>query len=98
MEKMQRKVNIIMKKEYLVVYEDVEFSKDARRTTKIGDTIKEFIKDYDLVPVNEIDFEKYNSDNPYDTGGMGAVFYDIDLYEKEVGDEEYCGRIMIFDL
>jgi hypothetical protein len=62
-------------------------------TNKIGDTIQEIIKDFDLVGEYDIDFEKYNSKDPYDMGTFGKGFYDISFNDEE---EEYAGRIMIF--
>jgi hypothetical protein len=41
----------------------------------------------------DIDFEKYNSKDPYDMGTFGKGFYDISFNDEE---EEYAGRIMIF--
>jgi hypothetical protein len=78
---------------YLVVYEDLWHNKESYLTTKIGNTIKQVIKDFDLVPEYEIDFEKYNSVDPYDMGTFGKGFYDISFNDDE---EEYAGRIMIF--
>jgi hypothetical protein len=48
-----------------------------------------------LKPENEIDFDKYNSSNPYNLGVFENVFYDIPLIDE---DREYAGRIMIFEL
>lgn len=78
---------------YLVVYEDLWHNKESYLTSKIGNTIKKIIKDFDLVPEYEIDFEKYNSMDPYDMGTFGKGFYDISFNDAE---EEYAGRIMIF--
>ena len=84
-----------MKIKYLVVYEDLWHNKESYLTNKIGDTIKEIIKDFELIPENEIDFEKYNSKDPYDVGIIGKGFYDLSFNDEE---EEYAGRIMIFEI
>ncbi len=81
--------------EFLVVYEDLWSNKDSVRTKKIGDAIKNYVETYELVPENEIDYDKYNSKNPFDIGTMGLGFYDITFNEL---DGEYAGRIMIFTL
>lgn len=84
-----------MKIKYLVVYEDLWHNKESYLTNKIGDTIKEIIKDFELIPENEIDFEKYNSKDPYDVGLLVKGFYDLIFNDEE---EEYAGRIMIFEI
>lgn len=92
-----KKVN--NKQEFLVVYEDLWNNKESIRTTRIGDAIKEFMDAYDLISEDEIDFEKYNSDDPYHIGTTGPGFYDLEFYERD-GEElgDYGGRIMIFTL
>jgi hypothetical protein len=82
--------------EFLVVYEDIWRNKEATRTTKIGDAIKEFVENYSLIfEGGEIDYDKYNSDNPYDVGTTGLGFYDLFFTDTEGED---AGRIMIFEL
>lgn len=86
-----------MKQEFLVVYEDLWHNKDSFRTSKIGDTIKQIVKDNELFRDGdeEVDYAKYNSKDPYDLGTFGKGFYDIEFNDK---DGEYAGRIMIFTL
>ena len=83
-----------MKKQYLVVFEDLWNSKESYQTENLGDTIKMILDGSGLTTENEIDFDKYNSNKPYQVGVFGNVFYDINLVEEE----EYAGRIMIFEL
>lgn len=83
---------------YLVVYEDVWNNKEIFKTNKIGDTIKQIVEDYELIyehGEDVIDYERYNSDNPYDVGIFGQGFYDLSFIDTEGED---AGRIMIFDL
>lgn len=81
---------------FLVVYEDLWSNKYSFQTDKLGDTIEEIIKDFDLqLDLNDIDIEKYNSEEPYDIGTFGKGFYDIHF---ETSDGECDGRIMIFEL
>ena len=35
------------------------------RTDQIGDAIKLLVDSYELTPENEIDYDKYNSEDPY---------------------------------
>jgi hypothetical protein len=84
-----------MKNKYLVVFEDLWHSKEAYQTSQIGDTILMILNGSGLKPENEIDFDKYNSSNPYNLGVFENVFYDIPLIDE---DREYAGRIMIFEL
>jgi hypothetical protein len=86
-----------MAKKYLVVWEDIWHNKDSYFTDKIGDTIKKIVDDYELVYEHDcdVDYEKYNSDNPYDVGTMSLGFYDLGFNDTE---GEYAGRVMIFDL
>jgi hypothetical protein len=97
------------KQKFVVVWESEYNVKEPYTTTKIGDTIKEILKDNGLVSEFSIDYEKFNSDYPYQMGAFGEVFYDIDLFyaiegkeygeDYELTDEEYdnpAGRIMIF--
>lgn len=87
-----------MEQKYLVVYEDVWNNKESFKTNKIGDTIKQIVEDYELVyehGEDVIDYERYNSDNPYDVGIFGEGFYDLSFIDTEGED---AGRIMIFDL
>ena len=86
------------KQEFLVVYEDIWNNKESIRTEQVGDAIKSLVDSYELIPENEIDYDKYNSENPYDVGTFGLGFYDISLIERYEEDEEYAGRIMIFEL
>jgi hypothetical protein len=83
--------------EFLVVIEDIWHNKDSARVSlgEIGKQIKKFCRDYELKPEYEIDYDRYNSDEPYDVGSFGLGFYDIQLVSD---DEEYGGRIMIFFL
>lgn len=83
------------KQEFLVVYEDIWNNKESIRTEQIGDAIKTLVDGYELTPEYEINYDKYNSEEPYDVGTTGLGFYDISLIEE---DEEYAGRIMIFEL
>ena len=84
-----------MYKQFLVVFEDVWNNKEYEQTTRIGDTIKRFVEANDLKREEEVDYARYNSDNPYDIGTMGYGFYDIVFQDDE---EEYAGRIMIFGI
>lgn len=81
--------------EFLVVYEDLWRNKESVRTTKIGDAIKQFVESHNLISEEEIDYERYNSDDPYDVGTFGLGFYDIDFSDDI---DENAGRIMIFTL
>jgi predicted transport protein len=86
--------------EFLVVIEDTWYNKDSVRVPlgQIGTQIQKFCLDYDVKPENDdFDYEKYNSDDPYDVGTFGFGFYDISLVDKNDLDE-YGGRIMIFQL
>jgi hypothetical protein len=82
---------------FLVVFESEYNNKESFKTDKIGDTIKKIVEDYELTPDYdaEIDYDKYNSDDPYDVGTFGKGFYDISF---STPDGDYAGRIMIFDL
>jgi hypothetical protein len=91
----ERSPNKTKKEEFLVVYEDMWNNKENIRTEKIGDAIKHFQETYSISPENEIDYDKYNSDNPYDTGTTGIGFYDIEVVDEE---GEFAGKIMIFAL
>ena len=84
-----------MKSKYLVVFEDLWHSKEAYQTSRIGDTIKMILDGSGFKSENEIDFDRYNSNNPHNLGTFEKVFYDIPLVDE---DEEYAGRIMIFEL
>lgn len=87
-----------MEQKYLVVYEDLWRNKESFKTNKIGDTIKYIVETYELVyehGEDVIDYERYNSDNPYDLGVFGQGFYDLNFNDTEGED---AGRIMIFDL
>ena len=83
---------------YLVVFEDIWNVKEHYQTNYIGNTIQEILDEKGLYA--EFDKEKYNSNEPYQAGTFGNCFYDIDVYEAdwECIDDEYAGRIMIFDL
>lgn len=60
--------------------------------------IKKLYPTYELIyPDGEIDFDKYNSDNPYDILTFGRGFYDISFVESD-DEDEYAGCIMIFEL
>lgn len=87
---------------FLVVYEDIWHNKESIVTYRIGDAIKEFMESYDVVPFAELDFDKYNSDDPYEVGTFGPGFYDIEFFQAhsdgELEEQEYEGRIMIFDI
>jgi len=86
-----------MKQEFLVVYEDLWHNKESYRTKKIGDTIKNIVKENELFRDGdeEVDYDKYNTEDPFDLGTFGKGFYDIEFIDKE---GEYAGRIMIFTL
>jgi hypothetical protein len=86
-----------MKKQYLVVFEDVWNNKESYQTSKIGDTIKMIVEANDLFYEGDIDYDKYNSDKPHQMGTMGLGFYDLSFTEKDDTDN-YAGRIMIFEL
>ena len=80
---------------YLVVFEDIWNVKEHYQTNYIGDTIEKILDENELFL--EFDKEKYNSNEPHQAGTFGPCFYDIDVFEKD-DEEEYAGRIMIFDL
>lgn len=86
--------------EYLVVYEDEWNNKESYRTKKIGNTIEQIIKEFDIIV--DYDKEKLNSKEPYTAGTFGPGFYDLDCTRNPDGDgllePEYAGRIMIFAL
>jgi hypothetical protein len=86
-------------KKFLVVYEDLWGNKESYFTDKIGTTIKEIMKDFELaLPEDmELDYEHYNSKDPYQAGVFGVGFYDIEFMDKD-DIEQYAGKIMIFDL
>lgn len=86
-----------MKKQYLVVFEDVWNNKESYQTNKIGDTIKMIVNSNDLFCDSDIDYDKYNSHKPHQMGTAGLGFYDISFQEKDDHDN-YAGRIMIFEL
>jgi hypothetical protein len=83
-----------MEKQYLVVFEDLWKIKESYQTKHIGDTVKMILDGSGLTTENEVDFDKYNSEKPYQSGTFDNVFYDIRLLDEE----EYAGRIMIFEL
>jgi hypothetical protein len=83
--------------EFLVVFEDVWSNKESYRTKKIGDTIKMIMEANNLICEDELNYEKYNSDNPYQVGTFGYVFYDI-IFQENDDNKDYAGRIMIFEL
>lgn len=81
---------------FVVVYEDLWHNKYHTITTKIGTAIKEIIKDNDLVHDYDEEFlNKLDSDNPYQAGTFGQGFYDLEFMDE---DDEYAGRVMIFDI
>jgi hypothetical protein len=86
--------------EFLVVYEDEWNNKESYRTKKIGTTIEQICKEFQIIA--EYDKEKLDSEDPYQAGTFGPGFYDIDCSKTPDGDglldEEYAGRIMIFAL
>jgi len=84
-------------KQFLVVFEDVWQNKESYQTTRLGDTIKMILEQNDLYYPDDIDYDKYNSESPYQVGTFGLGFYDLILQENEDNDE-YAGRIMIFEL
>lgn len=84
-------------KQFLVVFEDVWQNKESYQTTRLGDTIKMILEQNELYYADDIDYDKYNSDSPYQVGTFGLGFYDLILQENEDNDE-YAGRIMIFEL
>ena len=96
--KIEQALKQAQKQEFLVVYEDIWSNKESIRTDQIGDAIKSLVDSYELTPENEIDYDKYNSEDPYDVGTTGLGFFDISLIERYGEDEEYAGRIMIFGL
>jgi len=87
------------KHKYLVVWEDLWHNKESYLTNKIGDTIKQIEKDFEVIwenePDDQINYKKYNSADPYDVGTFGKGFYDLNFNDQE---GEFAGRIMIFDL
>lgn len=82
--------------QFLIVIEDAYLNKDSVVVNlgEIGKQIKKFCKDFEYKTEEQIDYEKYNSDDPYDIGTFGLGFYDIGIINKDL---EY-GRIMIFCL
>jgi hypothetical protein len=97
------------KHKFVVVWESEYNVKEPYTTTKIGDTIKEILKDNGLVSEFPLDYYKLNSDVPTDMGTFGEVFYDIYVFyatEGKIYGEDYelteeeqdntAGRIMIF--
>ncbi len=76
---------------FLVVYEDLWHNKESAMAEigTLGTVIKEFVGDKTC----EADYDKYNSDNPYDIGTFGPGFFDIDIYDGEEWE-----RIMIFEI
>lgn len=86
-----------MRKKFLVVFEDEFNNKHSYFSDKIGDTIIIIMSDFDVAPQDEIDFDKLNSNDPYDMGMFSLGFYD--RYFSPVGEPDtHAGRIMIFDL
>jgi hypothetical protein len=88
--------NNIMK-QFLVVFEDVWNNKESYQTTRIGDTIKMIVESKKIHYADDIDYDKYNSDNPYQLGTFGEGFYDL-IFQEDEDNDEYAGRIMIFEL
>ena len=84
-------------KNYLVVFEDVWNNKESYQTTRIGDTIKMIVEANNLHYPDDIDYDKYNSGNPYQQGVFEKVFYDL-IFQEDENNDEYAGRIMIFEL
>jgi hypothetical protein len=86
---------------FLVVFEDIWHNKESAVVDQggIGTYIKDFAKVNNFYFINdsEPDWDKLNSTNPYDVGGFGVGFYDIDVYEDQANDE-YAGRFMIFEV
>lgn len=89
---------MISMSKFLVVYEDLWGNKESHKTNRIGDTIAEILDNYDLNLGEdvELDYEKLNSDDPYDVGSFGLGFYDISVFNNIDEDGEGNGRIMIF--
>lgn len=86
-----------MFKKFLVVFEDEYNNKYSYLTNQIGDTIKIVMSDFDITPVDDINFDKLNSDDPYDIGTFSVGFYD--KYFTPVGEPDtHAGRVMVFDL
>lgn len=100
-----------MKKVFLVVWETEYNNKESFTTTKIGTTIKKILEETDIVAEYPLNYEKLDSDNPYDVGSFSVGFYDIYVFYKQEGKEygeDYeltdddhenpAGRIMIFEV
>jgi hypothetical protein len=100
-----------MKKVFLVVWETEYNNKESYTTTKIGTTIKTILADNGIFIENSLNYERLDSDNPYDVGAFSVGFYDIYVYYKQEGkdygedneltDEDHdnpAGRIMIFEV
>ena len=79
--------------DYLVVYEDELNNKESIKTNKIGDAIKEIVRNYNISC--DCDIDKLNSENHMTMLTFGYGFYDIECFDK-FSEEEYRGRIMIF--
>lgn len=98
------------KKLFLVAWETEYNNKESYTTTKIGTTIKKILQDNDLVAEYPLNFEKLDSEDPYDVGSFSKGFYDIYVYYKEgkefeedyeLTDDDHenpAGRIMIFEI
>ena len=86
---------------FLVVFEDIWHNKESACVDlfKIGEYIKQYIKqnNYYFEDGEEPNYDKLNSNDPYDAGGFGVGFYDIHVYEDQAC-EEYAGRFMIFEV
>lgn len=87
---------------YLVVYESLWNNKYSYKTDKVGDTISEILKDFNLMLTEdeEVNVERLN-EFPFVAGTMGPGFYDIDVYDRLEKDEDFenaesNGRIMLF--
>lgn len=88
-------VLVFKKPKFLVVFEDLYNNRESITTTKIGDAIKTFVDGNALICDSLIDYKRYNSRFPYDTGTLSLGFCDIDFTDE---DGEYSGRIIIFQI
>lgn len=84
---------------FLVVHESEYYNKYSQIVPlgKIGTAVQTIYEELEI-PFEQDVIDRYNSDNPYEVGTFGKGFYDINMYKGKGEQEEYCGRIMIFDI
>jgi len=85
-----------MKKEFLVIYDDIWNVKYPIQTDNIAKAIKEHQESFDFQLLdNDLDLDTMENKDFIKSGAFDFVYYDIDCYEN---DGAYAGSIYIFEI